>query len=784
MDIEGSFDLVGRTLAGRYELREVLGRGGMATVYRAYQPGLDRFVAVKVIAANLAHDPDFIERFRREARTVARLRHPNILTVHDFGEEGGLLYLVTELIAGGTLQARLPEIRTAERACALLAQVGAALDFAHAQGIVHRDVKPLNIFLADDRAEQAILADFGIAKATVEATGASLTGTGLSIGTPEYMAPEQLIGQSIDGRADLYALAVIAYQLLVGRLPFTRGGPPDTPIALAMRKVQGLPPAPSSFNPSFPAAGDAVLLRALATDPRDRYATAAEFVAALRAALAAPAVHGAQTLVAPQPTAWPLPTPANTPYPGVYPGGMPNSLPRLATSPSIATGPQAAVTTALPVAPSQRTWVPFAGGLAVALLACVLAVAVWRGVVVRDAGGGAATATAPAGTVIAVASNPPAGVVVITPTSGPTTGPTNMPPATATPPPTATMAPTVTPTATANVQLGAPTPQVPPTTAPAATVVREAQSPPTPTPTATPVPPTPTPVPPMPTPVPPPTPTRVPTATTAPRRTDPAAGQLLYASNKERYWAIYLLRLDGSAERRLTDLNADNYSANWSPDGRQIVFVSERDGNAEIYTMNADGTGAKRLTQQAGKDNSPIWSPDGQKIAFVSFRDYPDGAIYLMNRDSTNLVRLVNTPSGAPAWSVRGDIVFARSVNKVLSLFTTTLNASGVKQLTPTGGADDDSPSFSPDGGQLALSAGPSQQNRQIAVINADGSGRRFLTALQGDTSNPVWSGDGGWIAYASDRSGTFQIYIMRADGSDERQITTGVGKKWYLSWR
>ena len=155
-----------------------------------------------------------------------------------------------------------------------------------------------------------------------------------------------------------------------------------------------------------------------------------------------------------------------------------------------------------------------------------------------------------------------------------------------------------------------------------------------------------------------------------------------------------------------------------------------------------------------------------------------------MNRDGTNLVRLVNTPSGSPAWSVRGDIVFARSVNKVLSLFTTTLNAPGVTQLTPTGGADDDSPSFSPDGSQIALSAGTSQQNRQIAVINANGSGRRFLTTLQGDTSNPVWSGDGGWIAYASDRSGTFQIYVMRADGSDERQVTTGAGKKWYLSWR
>ncbi|MFN8536011.1 MAG: serine/threonine-protein kinase [Thermomicrobiales bacterium] len=317
MVFEGRSDLIGRMIAGRYELRDVLGRGGMATVFRAYQPSLDRQVAVKIIASNLAHDPEFVERFRREARTVARLRHPNILTVHDFGEEDGLLFLVTELIGGGTLQSRLHELRSSDRAVELIAQVGAALDFAHAQGVIHRDVKPLNIFLdrrgEGEEGDQAILADFGIAKATAEATGGKLTGTGLSIGTPEYMAPEQFTGEAVDGRADLYALAVIAYQLLTGRLPIARGGPHDTPMALVMRKTQTVPPAPTTFNPHLPAAIDRVLLRALATEPRDRFATAADFVGALRAALtarsnAAP-LRGSAATFTPQSPVWEYPPP-------------------------------------------------------------------------------------------------------------------------------------------------------------------------------------------------------------------------------------------------------------------------------------------------------------------------------------------------------------------------------------------------------------------------------------------------------------------------------------------
>ncbi len=272
----------GRMIAGRYELREALGSGGMATVYRAYQAALDRFVAVKLIDPRLASDGTFAERFRLEARIAARLRHPHILTIFDFGEDTGTLYLVTELIEGGTLQENLGAFDSFVGIVELLEPIGLALDFAHAQGIVHRDVKPANIFLEGSR---PLLADFGIAKVIGGATDAGLTAAGAGIGTPEWMAPEQLLGQAIDGRADLYALAAIAYRLLTGRLPYRLEGPDDSTLALVMRKVNTSPPPPSAINPAISPTLDAILLRALSREPEARYPHARAFIAALRGAL-------------------------------------------------------------------------------------------------------------------------------------------------------------------------------------------------------------------------------------------------------------------------------------------------------------------------------------------------------------------------------------------------------------------------------------------------------------------------------------------------------------------
>src|SRR3981081_600440 len=195
-----------------YLLLEPIGHGGMAVVYRAQQETLDRTVAVKVLSENLAASPEFMERFRREARTAANLRHPNVITVHDFGEdERGVPYLVLEYIGGPTLADLMDVGLDDQRIPDLLDQIAAGLDYAHAHGVIHRDIKPGNVLITEDG--RAVLADFGLAWLL---EGAHLTLTGGVIGTPEYMSPQQRSSESIDHRSDVYALGVVLSEILVG----------------------------------------------------------------------------------------------------------------------------------------------------------------------------------------------------------------------------------------------------------------------------------------------------------------------------------------------------------------------------------------------------------------------------------------------------------------------------------------------------------------------------------------------------------------------------------------
>jgi serine/threonine-protein kinase len=269
--------LVGTKL-GKYEIVEEIGHGGMATVYRAYQPSLNRYVAIKVLSGQLAKDETFRQRFAREAKAVAQLSHPNILPIYDFGEQPALeaLYIVTELIEGGTLKARLGAPLNAHEAVRLAAEIARSLDYAHRRGIVHRDVKPNNVLLADDG--RALLTDFGIAKMVA---GTQYTQTGTSVGTPTYMSPEQAKGQEIDGRSDVYSLGIMLYEMLTGRVPFQG----DTPLAVAHQQVFEPPPPPRQFNRRIPKRLEKVLLRALAKDREKRFRTGSDFARALERAV-------------------------------------------------------------------------------------------------------------------------------------------------------------------------------------------------------------------------------------------------------------------------------------------------------------------------------------------------------------------------------------------------------------------------------------------------------------------------------------------------------------------
>jgi serine/threonine protein kinase len=272
-------NLVGKTL-GKYQIVGEIGRGGMAVIYKAWQPSLGRYVALKVLSPFLQKDKDFIARFHREARAAAKLNHPNIVNILDAGEAEGINYIAMEYIDGESLRDILARGRLdATTAASIVAQIASALDYAHSQGVVHRDIKPSNILI--DRRGRVVLTDFGIARAV----GFSrLTQTGALVGTPEYMSPEQAEGLEIDHRTDIYSLGVVLYNMLTGRVPFEG----TTPQAVLYGHVHKRPTPPSQLNPRISRDVEAVVLRALAKNKARRYQRAGELASALQAAVAAP----------------------------------------------------------------------------------------------------------------------------------------------------------------------------------------------------------------------------------------------------------------------------------------------------------------------------------------------------------------------------------------------------------------------------------------------------------------------------------------------------------------
>jgi serine/threonine-protein kinase len=270
-------NLTGKQL-GPYRIIEPLGEGGMAAVYKSYQPGMDRTVALKVLPRHFASDPTFLARFSQEARVIANLEHQNILPVYDFGDSDGYTYLVMRFVDGGTLGDLLSRERlTLAQVRHVMAQVGGAVAYAHARGVLHRDIKPSNVLI--DASGNCLLSDFGLAKMAEGNT--KLTQTGGIMGTPAYMSPEQGLGSPVDARTDIYALGVVLYEIATGRLPFLA----DTPIALIMKHIHDPLPPPRSYNPEVSEGLERVILKALAKDPGDRYASAGEMVGGLCAAL-------------------------------------------------------------------------------------------------------------------------------------------------------------------------------------------------------------------------------------------------------------------------------------------------------------------------------------------------------------------------------------------------------------------------------------------------------------------------------------------------------------------
>ncbi|MFF4870290.1 protein kinase [Streptomyces sp. NPDC000961] len=268
----------GSVAGGRYQLRDLLGEGGMASVYLAYDTALDRQVAIKTLHTELGREQSFRERFRREAQAVAKLSHTNIVSVFDTGEDtldGAVMpYIVMEYVEGQPLGAVLAsDVRQygampADKALKVTADVLAALDVSHEMGLVHRDIKPGNV-MTTKRGVVKVM-DFGIARA-MQSGVTSMTQTGMVVGTPQYLSPEQALGRAVDARSDLYSVGIMLFQLLTGRLPFDA----DSPLAIAYAHVQEEPVAPSSVNRSVTPAMDALVARALRKNPNERFPSAA-----------------------------------------------------------------------------------------------------------------------------------------------------------------------------------------------------------------------------------------------------------------------------------------------------------------------------------------------------------------------------------------------------------------------------------------------------------------------------------------------------------------------------
>ena len=254
-------------LGDRYELQEPIGRGGMATIYRAVDLRMGRTVAAKILREVYSTDPKFVTRFQREARAASALQHPNIVQVFDYGQSGESYFIVMEFVEGADLRRYLKKNGQLDndRAIEIAHDVALGLGAAHKRGIVHRDVKPQNIMLNDDGLVK--LTDFGIASMYKDAEAERLTTTGMTLGTVQYYAPEQAQGEIVSPAADIYALGIVMYEMLAGRTPFDG----DTPVAIAMRHIQDAPDPPTMYNPRIAPGLERIILRCLEKDPRDRF---------------------------------------------------------------------------------------------------------------------------------------------------------------------------------------------------------------------------------------------------------------------------------------------------------------------------------------------------------------------------------------------------------------------------------------------------------------------------------------------------------------------------------
>jgi len=675
-------DLLGSTL-GPYRILEQIGLGGMATVYKAYQPGMDRLVALKVLPHHYARDPRFVKRFEQEARVIAKLEHRNIVPVYDFGEQDGTAYLAMRYLQAGTVKEILSHgPLPLGDAAKLLGDVAAALDYAHSQGIIHRFVKPSNVLV--DKQGNAYLTDFGIAKvieSTMEMTGSA------ALGTPAYMAPEQTLGKAVTPQSDVYSLGVMLYEMVTGKPPFEA----DTPMAIALMHVHEPLTLPRKVKPDLPEAVELVILKALAKEPKDRFQSAGEAAKAFAEAV------GGDTRVAPT---------------------------RLIELASVAAtgkgGEEVTYDIREEIRKRERTertrrvmrWSPWiVSGLVIAGLAVGLFLSRSETAQVRSASAQTATAIANLFEQLAIAQTAVAGgggaqyepTVQYLQTQMAAAGVSGG---------AETAEPTLTSTATASPTLVDSSGQI------AFISDREGGSQ-----------------------------IFVMNSDGSDAKqltnTDGLKGDPAWSPDGHKIaftWVdnIYVMNADGSNVNLLTtpldSASLYGYGKHaWSPDGLQIVFTLGCDAPcvSGIYITNVDGSRTSQLLSLAAWSNL-AWYPDGQRLIFTRW----SGEVYSMNIDGSNQYQLENVPYwiGQLALSPDGEKIVYKSRYELYMI-----NTDGTGQTQLTFGGGNSSPSWSPDGRKIAFCS-----NGEVYVVNADGSEPINLTNNPADDcyAGLAWGGN------------------------------------------
>jgi serine/threonine-protein kinase len=734
-------ELIGKSI-GQYKILEQVGKGGMATVYKGYQASLDRVVAIKVLPSYFAHDETFRDRFVQEARAVAKLNHPHILPVYDYGDTSDATYIAMEFVSGGTLKSWMKPPMSLADTLRILEQVASALDYAHARGIVHRDVKPTNILMRDNEAQSdALLTDFGLAK--VSEASRALTRSGVGVGTPEYMAPEQGQGLPTDWRADLYSLAVVLYEMLTGHIPYEA----DTPLAVVIKHISEPLPNARMLNPSLPPAIEEFFAKALAKKPSDRFQKGAEMVAAFRRITLEnsspyeipPVVMGGMTPATPA-GGVPLTPGIGTPTPTVGTALAPQTL---------GTGSGAAPALMPAPSASHKRILAIVGAMALILLAMGGGYFIFAGAAATPT----ATAVVAPVVITSTATLPPSPTLAPSPTSRPTATP--MPPTPTRLLPTATRVP---PTSTL----------IPPT----ATAVPPTHTPPPPPPTNTPRPPTNTPRPPTDTPVPAPQfsgQLAIPICN--PQGCNPAAQQVI------------IFGMDGSQRRQIRDATDPSYQE----DGKRLIFksvASSQAGRGEgVFFVDLPSGGENRI--DGAPDNFyPVFTSGG-RVLFSSTRVEEDGKkqnrLFIVTKYNSDEV----APIGADPLRVLKDARIPAVRGDGLIAYTGCVGSKGCGiWLSGEDGYPANAPpanwliaregsfgalDWSPDGSRLTY-ASNGQGAWNIYIVGAGGGAARRI-AQGGTNVAPTWSPDGQWIAFLSDRDGSWGVWVISVNGGEPTKL-------------